>query len=230
VTIAGVVPRAAGDGYDSRPMSTESARFEIRPRRRAGVAAALLLAAACQPTRGGPVPGGTGAGGHAPPAGPGCGDVITAAGARQIFERVTALRASDGCVVDGVSTQLSVMRITWSRNGAVLPAAVLVTPSACASGGSATAGQYTFQQSEAFAAQCPATFAALTRTFSHDAPPPTHAAQLARRSRGRLWVLAALGALALGALAGLRWRRRRAPDVALTPAPVEPAPTPPDAA
>ncbi|MDB4932881.1 MAG: hypothetical protein JWM10_5365, partial [Myxococcaceae bacterium] len=56
----GEVPRAAGGGYDPRPMSTESPRFEIRSRRRAGVAAALLLAA-CQSTRGGPVPGGTGA-------------------------------------------------------------------------------------------------------------------------------------------------------------------------
>jgi hypothetical protein len=186
-------------------MISETSRFEIGKRR--GALVALLLVSACQAPRG-----------AAPARGnSGCRDVITSAGARRIFEQVSAIRAGDGCVLAGVSTQLSVMRITWTRNGAALQDFVLVTPTACAPRGSTTVGSYAFQRSEGFATQCPATFAALTMTFSRAAPPPTSASgtttQSRSRSWSRAWVFGSLGALALAALAAFRWWRRRAPGV-----------------
>ncbi|MDP3217417.1 MAG: hypothetical protein Q8S73_25120 [Deltaproteobacteria bacterium] len=185
---------------------------------RGGLAvAALALASGCRGPAAG-TPGRTGAPGHGDAgAATGCQEVVTAPAAQQIFQQISGLRAADGCVMHGLTTQHSVMRVAWTRGGAALPG-IEITPAGCAAPGAARDGRYVIAREGDFAAVCPQTLAALRSTLATDAPPPARpTAQTGRPPprgpRRSPLLLVAVVAAVLAAVAWRRRARRSAPDV-----------------
>jgi hypothetical protein len=135
--------------------------------------------------------------------------VITPSSAQQIFRQLTGLRAGDRCVMNGLTTRQSVMRVAWTRDGAPLPELV-ITPAVCAPSAAEHDGRYVIERGGAFAAACPETLAALRRTFAHDAPAPTLARRVGSGAGSpRAWAKRGLLLMVLAALAVAGWRRRR---------------------
>lgn len=156
-------------------------------------------------------PGGSRSGDRTPPTSGECREVITADAARQIFQQLSGLHGSDRCVLRGLSTEHSIMRSTWTRDGASLPE-LTVTPATCTSRQAQRNGRYAIVAGDAFAAACPDTFTALRDTFSHAAPAPTVPALVRGHGPNRLGGhRVRLGAiLLLGIGAAVWWRRTRA--------------------
>lgn len=157
-----------------------------------------------------------GAAAHAQPAPsaqppPRCALVITPSVAQRFYESLRRQPPREGCVLDAVTTAKSRITVSWTQNGAALPA-VTVEPYGCAPARSPKVGSYGVQTPPEFARACPGAAQQLRALLEDGSVEPTLVGTAARGRRSYRGVFAVLAvALFVGLWVRDALRRRAKP-------------------
>ncbi|MBI5538030.1 MAG: hypothetical protein HY898_35240 [Deltaproteobacteria bacterium] len=90
----------------------------------------------------------------------GCNAPITAEQAQAVFESFKAATAEEGCKFEGIKTERSQMKASWSKGGSAVEP-VVVVPRACAPGASVGGERFSANPAPGLEQACPATWRAV---------------------------------------------------------------------
>jgi hypothetical protein len=149
----------------------------------------------------------------------GCDRAITEDSARRIYDQLLAIHGADGCTVDEVATEKTLMTVLWTTQGKALPVAEIVHKD-CAPADAIVGSTLALRVPEPLRTACPSTVQAavtMVQRESFDFPTVSASTGDAWRSLAMVAALVAVAVALFTVAMVFRHRPVAVPPVAVPP-------------